>query len=548
MEQNAIAQNLDQIGKIEKPLTITGGISVNQMFYYGEGSQSGREPYTYYLAGNINFNLYGWLVPFSYTYSNQQSSIQQPFNQYSIHPSYKWITAHIGYTSMTFSPYTLNGHQFLGAGFELSPTEKFKIAAMYGRLQKAIEYDSANTSVEPAYRRFGYGIKGSAKLGSSNIDIIYFQSADKANSINSIADSLELYPEQNIALGINSSTLIFNKLNFYIEYGSSLITKDLRSDVISENLFLTKRTSTERLDALKLGVKYSLSNYKFGITYERIDPGYRTHGAYYFNNDLENVTANFTASIIQSKLTFGSRIGIQRDDIENQKVSNMTRVVHSHNIGFVPVSQLNLSATYSNFKSHTNIKSQFESINQLTAYDNLDTLDFTQISENMSLNMNYTLSSNETSRQNLNFNSSFQKASEYQDQVESNSGASFISMNLAHNYSLVKTNTAFTGAINYCRSHTESLTTNTFGPTISVRKSFLDNKMRTSISTSYNNTYSNGNITNKVLTIRLNGGYVLKKKHNFNLSAANVNRSSVTDGGTNKFIEYTVTFGYTYNF
>jgi len=36
---------------------------------------------------------------FSYIFSNQQSSFQQPFNQYGLHPTYKWITGHIGYAA-----------------------------------------------------------------------------------------------------------------------------------------------------------------------------------------------------------------------------------------------------------------------------------------------------------------------------------------------------------------------------------------------------------------------------------------------------------------
>ncbi|HEX2970287.1 MAG TPA: hypothetical protein VHO46_14405, partial [Bacteroidales bacterium] len=135
--RHASGQDIESIGK-EHPLKINGGLSANQIFYDAAGSESRRKQYTYYLAGNLVFNLYGWSVPFSYTYSNQQSSFQQPFNQYGLHPRYKWITAHIGYSSMTFSPYTLNGHQFMGAGVELTPGSKFRFSAMYGRLQKAV--------------------------------------------------------------------------------------------------------------------------------------------------------------------------------------------------------------------------------------------------------------------------------------------------------------------------------------------------------------------------------------------------------------------------
>ena len=65
-----IGQNLETIGK-EKPLTMTGGISFNQIFYTASGIDSRRDPYSYYVAGNINFSLYGWSVPLSFSLSNQ---------------------------------------------------------------------------------------------------------------------------------------------------------------------------------------------------------------------------------------------------------------------------------------------------------------------------------------------------------------------------------------------------------------------------------------------------------------------------------------------
>ena len=546
---NIWGQNIESIGK-GKAVKISGGLSVNQIFYDAIGTRSGRTPYTYYLAGNLNFSFYGWSVPFSYIYSNQQSSFQQPFNQYSINPSYKWVTAHIGYTSMTFSSYTLSGHPFLGVGVDLNPGSRFKISAMYGRLQKAVDYDTLSPTIQPVYRRIGYGVKVETNVGKASVELIAFHSKDELNSIKHLIDSLEIYPEENIALGVNTSISLIDKLNLQAEYGSSVITRDLRSEVIANDLLYSQKTSTEKYQAVKVGVKYSQTFYSAGVSYERIDPGYRTHGAYYFNNDLENVATNATISLFKKKLNLGANVGVQHDDLYNKKMSQMLRVVSSFNVGFVPINKLNISATYSNFKSHTNVKSQFQAINQLTPYDNLDTLNFTQISENSSLNVNYTLSSTANYRQNLSFNGTFQKASEYQDQVQTNSGATFISTNVAHNLSFVKTNTAISISINYSQSRASLLTTTTVGPTLSVRRGFLKNKLKSSISASLNNSYTNGTLINTNYNLRINVGYTWQKKHNFNLTGAVIARNArnITTDIKTKTSEYTVTLGYTYNF
>ncbi|HEU5293074.1 MAG TPA: hypothetical protein VFU05_20655 [Cyclobacteriaceae bacterium] len=69
-----IGQNLETIGK-EKPLSVSGGFSLNQIFYGVHGIESRRDPYSYYTSCNINFSLYGWSVPLSFSVSNQTSRI-----------------------------------------------------------------------------------------------------------------------------------------------------------------------------------------------------------------------------------------------------------------------------------------------------------------------------------------------------------------------------------------------------------------------------------------------------------------------------------------
>src|SRR5262249_45623444 len=156
----------------------------------------------YFLSGNINFNLYGWSVPLNFSYSNQNVSFQQPFNQYSIHPTYKWVTGHFGYTSMSFSPYTVNGHIFLGGGIDLAPEGKWKLSALYERFQKAVKHDTTNNNSIPAYKRMGYGIKASYGDGGNFADLIIFHAGDEINSIGRIPDSLNILPQENLVISL----------------------------------------------------------------------------------------------------------------------------------------------------------------------------------------------------------------------------------------------------------------------------------------------------------------------------------------------------------
>src|SRR5690606_7240282 len=113
------AQNLEGIGR-GNAFGLSGGINANNVFYHANGIEERRDPNNYFLSGNLNISIYDWSVPLSFAYSDQHSSFQQPFNQYGLSPTYKWITLHGGYRSMSFSDYTVNGHLFLGGGFDIT--------------------------------------------------------------------------------------------------------------------------------------------------------------------------------------------------------------------------------------------------------------------------------------------------------------------------------------------------------------------------------------------------------------------------------------------
>ncbi|UII20016.1 outer membrane beta-barrel family protein [Fulvivirga ligni] len=550
------AQNLESIGE-ENPLVVTGGVSVNQIGYAVNGIESRRDPYSLYASGNLNFNLYGWSVPFTFTYSNQQTSFQQPFNQYGLHPTYKWVTGHLGYASMNFSSYTLAGHLFLGAGVEANPG-KFQVSAMYGRLLDAVEPDSVNASTPlPSFRRMGYGLKAGYADGNDQIHFILFRAKDDINSIAYVPEDEDILPEENLVMSLIGSKQLFEKVILKAEYAISGITRDTRSEEASlenykifdyaGNLF-TPRQSSAYYNAFKSGVSYQGNGFVVGLGYERIDPGYRTLGAYYFNNDLENITVNGNTSIFGGKVNIGANVGVQKDNLDDAKVSTMKRVVGAVNVGYAATEKLNLALTYSNFQTYTNIRSQFVDINQLTPYDNLDTLDYTQISQNASLNANYILQNERTKRQNLNLNLTFQDASDEQGGVKQNSGNQFYMANAAYSLSLIPRNLTITASFNYNKNESVEIETTTLGPTIGVRKSLLDKKMRVGLAGSWNESYTNGSKVSRVANLRGTGNYSVKKKHNLNLTLAVVNRASNNEGTSADFTEFTATLGYSYNF
>src|SRR5262245_28635010 len=103
------AQNIEQMIS-SKPVIFSGNVDISTTFYNASGIPNRYLPFNYVLSGSPVISLYCMQVPFSFVIGKQQSSFMQPFNQFGLSPTYKWITVHGGYRNLTYSPLTLAGH------------------------------------------------------------------------------------------------------------------------------------------------------------------------------------------------------------------------------------------------------------------------------------------------------------------------------------------------------------------------------------------------------------------------------------------------------
>jgi hypothetical protein len=85
------------------------------------------------------------------------------------------------------------------------------------------------------------------------------------------------------------------------------------------------------------------------MEYRRIEPKYRSMGAYFFNNDLENLTISPTFGLWKKRIILGGSIGLQRDNLRGSKKSTSTRTIGSALLSFNPNSTFGLDANYSNY-------------------------------------------------------------------------------------------------------------------------------------------------------------------------------------------------------
>ena len=542
------AQNLDQIGQV-KPFNVTGGFGVNQVFH-ASGATGYREPYNYYLTGNLNIDLYGLALPFSFSYSNQQSSFRQPFNQFSLTPSYKWAKAYMGYTSMSFSPYTLNGHIFEGAGIEATPSERWQVALLYGRFRRYTVPDSANAFIG-TYRRIGYGVNVRYGSNTDHLGVSAFYSKDDKSRLSELYH-LGLFPEENLVLGTNLAKTLGKYVQVQAEYALSMLTRDsqaARNDSVNTLGIFRWRNSTEAYSAYNVSLNYQQDNYSLGLRYERVGAGYETHGAYYFNNDFDNLTARTKFKILRNKGTVNVNAGLQRSNTDESRMNTTSRVVASLAFAYQPIQSFSLNAGYSNFTTYTNIDRRFLDQNFLTPFDRLDTLNYMQVSQQANLSVNYSLPGSDGGRSLL-ANLSFMESSEEQQASPQATNSTFISSQIGYRQQSKQLGLEFNTLLNLQINRNLFSFMEVLGPLVSISKFWFERKLRSSFSAAFNRVINRlespeGNLTtnNHTLNLRLIAAYQVKG-HALQLSLINVNRWGI---GTVQS-EFTANLGYNYRF
>ena len=506
------AQNIEEVLAFRKktPFKISGSISARATLFSSRPSEA-RQSFTYQLTGAVNLSLYELLnIPLSFNLNNYGANFSYPSlpNQLSLHPSYNWAKAHIGDVSMSFGPYTLNGHQFTGLGVELSPG-KWQVSAMAGRLLKRVDADPNIPSLQVGYERWGYGLKTRYEGSTFALGGTVFAARDRDGHISFDIDALGIYPKGNIALGIEGSLSLIKDLKLSLEYGLSRMQQDLRSAEVSY------------YHALKADVSYSFVGNTLGVGYERIDPGYATLGAYYFNNDYENLTLNYSRSFFDSKLSLALSGGLQRDDLMGQKQEHNKRLVGSAQVGFTPSEALSASVSLSSFQSYRNLKSSFDYINARTPYDNLDTLQFTQLSHSLDADISWRLKQSEAQTQTLSATLSYQEAADRQGRyIQPGQLTRFMNLGTSYSLDLSALDLTLTGGFNVSNNYADRKAVLTLGPSISLAKRFLKKQLSTGLSLSYNETQEAGHRLAQVYNLRATAGYRFWGKHGLNASVA----------------------------
>ncbi len=540
----AFAQDLEQITKKDR-VKVSGGMGYNTIGNFVDDQPQYRDPLSWVFTGNVNVNILGLSLPFTFSFSNTGKSYTQPFNMTALHPTYKWVKTHIGITSMNFSPYTYSGLNFAGAGVELSP-KKWKIGAFGGRLKKSVEYDpTLNNVTTVSYRRMGYGLTVGYEGQKAGGKIILLKALDDQRTLSTLSPNTEITPMDNVVVSVSGKVSLLKSLQLQAEYATSLLTRNvlLKDSASTTNRFydglIQGNSSTVAKNAYNASLNYRYKIASIALKYEHIDPSYLTLGGLFFNNDLENITIAPSVALFNNKLTISVNTGFQRNNLDNQNANSQKRWVGNMSISAQPIKGMSISGNYSNFSSFSRRNPSADPFYTVIG----DTMNYYQTSKSYNGNINYTfgkttkqaLSGTFAYSQSQNITGRLQDAAAFGFNVSGNSTPVDVYTGMVSHSFQLKSGLALGYVFNMNESIVMGQTTTYFGPGLTASKPLFDKKLRLQVGSTYNRQLLNNSLTNHVMNLRMGASMspeLWDKKYgkvNFGLNANYTQKFAVID-------------------
>jgi hypothetical protein len=331
----------------KKPVvTITGDMGV-WYDYYGldrapESSipifYSPRRPWNsfrYLIAPTINVGK--WSIPFNFNFSSMQNNfttpsvggkqsiwqfLTNPANSFGISPKIGTTEILLGTQYLKYSDLSTGDLGIFGYGVNLSPG-KFRIKFFNGVSQRPVNYKAAtilppDPGVIGAYQRNQWmGQLGLEKEGKYFVGFNFVHSTDDRGSVTS-PPLTPIDPQQNMVVSFLATATSGNGWNYHIELGQSFHTRNL-NDLLSaapvEDLkpFISSHTSTDKDNAVMLGIAKKGKDWEAGAKFNYYGAGYYTSGYQFMANDRMEYLLNTRFTAWKKKInvvaSMGERIG-----------------------------------------------------------------------------------------------------------------------------------------------------------------------------------------------------------------------------------------------
>ena len=503
------AQELSDLKNV-KPFDISGSIGLNSSFYSVSGIPERQAPFAYGINANATLTVYGISMPFSFTWydNDKKGNFSQPFNQFGISPTYKWLTLHLGYRNLSFSEFTLNGYTFLGAAVEARPG-KFRLGAVYGKFNQNSTYDLAMADSMPKMTRTGWAAK--VGYGTENRFVDF-----TPQLMFTFDGSYSFYTKDRIAPALDSIS------DGWLRLANGLITVN---------------GTTSYFKAFKTSLNYQFTpSIVTGIEYRRVDPGFHSMGSYFFNNDVQHITFNQTVGLMDNKLSLRGSLGIQNDNLDGSKASTAHRVIGSLSGNYTINENWAVDASFNNYSTNQRAYKTAGS----------DSLQIYQVNRTFMLMPRFTKSTATASHMvmlNLNYTTLDDRNKKTSDMTDTDT---YMAM-LMYNFGLPALRLNLSAGANYTRMTNKNFENAMLGGNLNVSKTLLDDKLSLNWS---NNVMSNKINDDSGLTLNsaLNAAYRFHPKHAVSMNFNFINNRFANEAAVPSYHEIRGDISYVFTF
>lgn len=512
---------------------VSGLVSLQMDINSISGIERRRDPFNYRINSSLAVESYGWKTSINFNiadgrklYGLDLPDVRIPsYALIGISPSYRWATFHLGYRSMHFSDYTLAGHSFSGAGIELKPGN-MRFAGFIGKLRRASAVElSMRQSIDPIYSRKGWGFNLGYDDGKDNISLILFAAHD---DITSISRNEDVSPLDNAIIGLKGNKAIGNIMELSIDYALSAVSRDSESPKLDNSGEIgvinrafgvfTPRISSGYHRAFKTKLKFKTGFGNISLQHERVDPGYKSLGALFFNNDFENITAGAQIGLLEKQLLLNTNIGFRRNNLSGDENNTFSSLVGSINAMYRPSDDWSFNLLYSNFNTTNILRTTTIPIIQE------DSLSLSLVNQNVSFSFNHI--SGEKKNNIITGMIAYQNSNSIQnDEVLENQTNDNIMAHLNFSKIIIDKNLKLTAGLLMNKNVNVINDLLTISPSLGIGKTFLDKKLDINSSLSWVNIYSDNTFLNRIVQPRILINYRIDKKYMVSIRSAFSSRS-----------------------
>jgi hypothetical protein len=511
----------------QKPISVSGGLSATMNGYASSSFNQNIKPFGYSLNGNINVNIYGFVIPINLFLSDQVKGYNVPFTLVGASPTWKRWTFHAGIRNLNWGNYSLAGAPITGGGVEYAGN-KFRFGFVYGRLAKAVAEDTLNpSSNSPSFERWGWAFKTGFNSGANSIDLVVFRATDDLSSIPYVPVKSDIKPRDNLVTTLSWRKRLQKHINWDGEFSTSLMTRDTRSGIVSFeksnptldkfSWIFTSRLSTQYYFAGLTGLSFSWPRFNARLQYKRVDNDYSSLGALYVQNDVEEFSGNIGLTFFKNKVRVNATGGYQHDNLNFTKASTSNRIIGSGSFSINPVKWYGIDVSYSNF-----LTDQQQAARRL-----VDTARSSLVNENLSVSQRFTFS-NQANVKNIMLMLNRSSITDRNSTASRNNSGNTFSSSLSFSYSHIKSRLGVSTSVNFNQTDFKLAQATYAGLNAGINKSFLNGKISSSLSLGYGLNYSNGVKRSGNLNGSINASYTLAKRTNMAFSLFVMNNEAVS--------------------